>query len=99
MTLRPSAILPTLLGQLRKLDAELIEIGVVLGGVVIVLAHLRAEARHGVPVDLDLRLVARGEQRLRPLLDVHRTWAEPLPRLRAALLMWWTAPAPGIEVP
>ena len=54
---------PTLLrlGQLRKLDAELIEIGVVLGGVVIELAHLRAEARHGIPIDLDLRLVGLGE--------------------------------------
>src|SRR5262249_35406982 len=49
------------LGQLRKLDAELIEIGVVLGVVVIELAHLRAEARHCIPIDLDLRLGGLGE--------------------------------------
>ena len=35
----------------------------------------------------------------RSAFGVDRTWATVVPRLHSALLMWWTAPAPGIEMP
>src|SRR5262245_9128877 len=44
------------LHELRVLDAQLLQIGLVPGGVVIELAHLRPVARHELSIHMDLRL-------------------------------------------
>src|SRR5947209_19735426 len=68
----------------RILDSELLEIGLVLGRVVVVLLHLRSVLRHRLLVEPDGRLVVGSDERrvLRVLrLDV----VEVLPRLRDEL--------------
>src|SRR5215510_13374831 len=50
------------LRQSRELYPKLIEIRVVLGRVIVELAHLRAKSLHGLAIEVDLRLIALRQQ-------------------------------------